>query len=238
MNRIFAFVFVCLAASYSAAQLAADDASLAAIEGNSETERQAKAVRSVELPDRNPVELKVFARLGPGPAKENSGIVKSRQHADVFWMHNDSGDEPRIYPIRINGEVYKSERYPGTPGVLIGGAINVDWEDIAVDNEGHVIVADFGNGQSDRRESAGDPGRHGAARSRGGSWLPRGARDGPEGRGRRGPRCRDAHQGGPDRMCGAGGIHAGQPYEAPGSMEKLGGEGLGKILYQFFREPI
>jgi len=153
MNRILAFVFVCLAASYLAAQPAADNASLAAIEGNSETERQAKAsVRSVELPDRNPVELKVFARLGPGPAKENSGIVKSRQHADVFWMHNDSGDEPRIYPIHINGEVYKSERYPETPGVLIGGAINVDWEDISVDSEGHVIVADFGNGRSDRRD--------------------------------------------------------------------------------------
>ena len=131
MNRILAFVFVCLAASYLAAQPAADNASLAAIEGNSETERQAKAsVRSVELPDINPVELRPFARLGPGPAKENSGIVKSCQHADVFWMHNDSADEPRIYPIHINGEVYKSERYPGTPGVLTGGAINVDWEEI------------------------------------------------------------------------------------------------------------
>ena len=35
-------------------------------------------------------------RLGDGPAEEHSGIVRSRNWADVFWMHNDTGDEPRI----------------------------------------------------------------------------------------------------------------------------------------------
>jgi hypothetical protein len=90
--------------------------------------------------------------LGEGPAKENSGIVKSRQWSDLFWMQNDSGDEPRIYPVRRDGSVYASSRYPETPGVLIGGAINVDWEDIAVDASGHVIVADIGNNGNDRRD--------------------------------------------------------------------------------------
>jgi len=92
--------------------------------------------------------------LGEGPAKENSGIVKSRQWPDVFWMHNDSGDEPRIYPVHRDGSVYASSRYPEMPGVLIGGAINVDWEDITVDASGHVIVADFGNNGNDRRDLA------------------------------------------------------------------------------------
>lgn len=91
-------------------------------------------------------------RLGDGPAEEHSGIVRSRNWSDVFWMHNDSGDEPRIYPVRRNGKVEKSEREPDNPGVDIAGAINVDWEDIAVDDRGRVIVADVGNNRNDRRD--------------------------------------------------------------------------------------
>jgi hypothetical protein len=99
-----------------------------------------------------PLQLKPSARLGKGPAAENSGIVRSRTQSDVFWMHNDSGDEPRIYPVHRDGSVYRSVREPRTPGVLIGGAINVDWEDITVDNQGQVIVADFGNNPNNRRD--------------------------------------------------------------------------------------
>lgn len=97
-------------------------------------------------------ELGVGKNLGEGPAKEHSGIVKSRNWPDLFWMHNDSGDEPRIYPVRRSGEVAKSEREPDRPGVAIAGAINVDWEDITVDERGRVIVADVGNNRNDRRD--------------------------------------------------------------------------------------
>jgi hypothetical protein len=88
--------------------------------------------------------------LGAGPRKENSGIVASRQWPGVFWMQNDSGDEPRVYAVRRDGSVYGSDRYGDITGTLIGGAINVDWEDIAVDASGHLIVADFGNNENDR----------------------------------------------------------------------------------------
>lgn len=103
-------------------------------------------------PQGKPWDLGEGRPLGAGPARENSGIVKSRQWPELYWMQNDSGDEPRIYPVRRDGTVYDSSRYPESPGVLIGGAINVDWEDIAVDASGHVIVADFGNGGNDRRD--------------------------------------------------------------------------------------
>ncbi len=107
---------------------------------------------SVQLPEQAPVKLEVHATLGAGPAKENSGIVKSRTQPDVFWMHNDSGDEPRIYPVRLDGTVHASSRAPEQSGVLIGDAINVDWEDIAVNDQNEVIVADFGNNRNDRRD--------------------------------------------------------------------------------------
>ncbi|MCA9233938.1 MAG: hypothetical protein KDA44_00605 [Planctomycetales bacterium] len=91
--------------------------------------------------------------LPPGPAKENSGIVRGRLWPDAFWMHNDSGDEPRIYPVHRDGSPFATERDNDVPpGMLIGGAINVDWEDIAADSAGHLIIADIGNNGNNRRD--------------------------------------------------------------------------------------
>ena len=52
------------------------------------------------------------------------------------------------------GRMRKSARAADAPGVLIGGVINSDWEDIAVDASGHVIVADVGNNSNGRRDLA------------------------------------------------------------------------------------
>jgi hypothetical protein len=95
---------------------------------------------------------RLVGKLPAGPATENSGIVASRNHDNVFWMQNDSGDEPRIYPVRRDASGFQSERYPDTPGVLIGGAINCDWEDIAVMADGTLVVADVGDNRNDRRD--------------------------------------------------------------------------------------
>lgn len=112
----------------------------------------AVAAEAPRLPDTAALKLNVAAQLGSGPAKENSGIVRSRTRPNLFWMQNDSGDEPRVYPIRRDGTVYQSNRAPDVPGVLIAGAVNSDWEDIAVDSDNHLIVADFGNNPNDRRD--------------------------------------------------------------------------------------
>lgn len=55
---------------------------------------------------------------------EISGIVASRKNNNVFWVHNDSGDLPRIYAIRGDGT------YLGTYNLV--GASAVDWEDMAI----------------------------------------------------------------------------------------------------------
>jgi endonuclease/exonuclease/phosphatase family metal-dependent hydrolase len=99
-----------------------------------------------------PLVLRPIAELGPGAKKEVSGIVRSRRDPTVFWTLNDSGDEPRIYPIRADGSVVKTERYPEIPGTLIAGAANSDWEDIALDASGRVIAADFGNNSNARAD--------------------------------------------------------------------------------------
>jgi hypothetical protein len=112
---------------------------------------------TLRLPRRDYVPLHLVRHLDDGPAKENSGIVKSRTHADLYWLLNDSGDEPRIYPVHATGESYlpAPEDAAGDHsklGALLDRAQNVDWEDIAVDDQGHVIVADLGNGHNDRQD--------------------------------------------------------------------------------------
>ncbi|MEZ4396456.1 MAG: hypothetical protein R3C71_06080 [Candidatus Krumholzibacteriia bacterium] len=55
---------------------------------------------------------------------EASGLAASRMNADVFWIHNDSGDSPRVFAVGPKGE------HLGAYTLL--GAKAVDWEDMAV----------------------------------------------------------------------------------------------------------
>lgn len=95
---------------------------------------------------------------------EMSGLVKSQQYEDVYWVHNDSGDSPRIFPINGEGKIlfpaflsgfYYAERTePGKqqwPGLVIELAANIDWEDITIDH-GNIYVADMGNNGNARRD--------------------------------------------------------------------------------------
>jgi hypothetical protein len=65
---------------------------------------------------------------------ENSGLLWLEGH---FWTFNDSGDEPALYQVDPeNGSVILK--------TIIRNAVNVDWEDIAMDAS-YVYVADVGN---------------------------------------------------------------------------------------------
>jgi hypothetical protein len=93
---------------------------------------------------------------------ESSGLVASRRHAGIFWTHNDSGDRPRIFAIDRNGA--KLAEY------AVEGATAVDWEDIAIDDDGRLYLGDVGNNGNDRRDLAvyvipePDPARSGPVR--------------------------------------------------------------------------
>ena len=110
---------------------------------------------NLALPKIAPVKLMPLADLeGPAGSKEVSGIIASRHWPGIYWVHNDSGDETRIYPIDRHGRLKKSARAADAPGVLISGVINSDWEDITVDASGNVIIADVGNNSNGRRDLA------------------------------------------------------------------------------------
>jgi hypothetical protein len=113
-------------------------------------------------------ELDTLAQLTHPPLAEVSGIARSRTYDGVYWVHNDSGDEPRVFAVRADGAVivppylagdFAANGSPGTsngdkpawPGITVLGASNVDWEDIALD-DGTLYIADMGNNGNARRD--------------------------------------------------------------------------------------
>ena len=83
-------------------------------------------------------------RITYGPISESSGIARSRQFADCYWTHNDSGDSARIFAIQADGKLIRQVR--------ITGARNRDWEDIAIDGDGHLYIGAFGNNSAKRTD--------------------------------------------------------------------------------------
>jgi hypothetical protein len=80
---------------------------------------------------------------------ELSGIAASRRNPGVLYVHNDSGDTPRIYAINEKAQLL------GT--CHIEGAKARDWEDIAVGpgpdpNRHYLYLGDIGDNQSKRPE--------------------------------------------------------------------------------------
>jgi len=104
------------------------------------------------LPEIDPVELQPYAKIDFPEVREASGLVKSRLWEGVFWTHNDSGDEARIFPIKKDGTVIKPEWMSDYKGIQIPDAVNVDWECIATDNKGHLYIGDIGNNSNTRRD--------------------------------------------------------------------------------------
>src|SRR4051794_23165007 len=56
--------------------------------------------------------------------KEVSGVVQSRAHPNVLWVHNDSGDTARMFAIQRNGTMIRE--------YALAGADAIDWEDVAL----------------------------------------------------------------------------------------------------------
>jgi len=106
----------------------------------------------IVLPEIEPVELQPYARIDFPAVKEASGLVKSRLWEDVFWTHNDSGDEARIFPIKKDGTILKPDWMRDYKGIQIPDAVNVDWECIATDDKGHLYIGDIGNNSNTRRD--------------------------------------------------------------------------------------
>jgi hypothetical protein len=80
--------------------------------------------------------LEPMGRFDARAIPEASGIVKSRRHPGIFWVHNDSGNAPLLFAVRSDGRIVRRFRL---------AIPNLDWEDIATDDQGHLYLGDIGN---------------------------------------------------------------------------------------------
>ena len=76
-------------------------------------------------------------RLGTHYVREESGVVASRTYPGIFWMVSDSGNPARINAVDWSGATKRVFE--------VSGAINRDWEDIAIDGSGHLWIGDIGD---------------------------------------------------------------------------------------------
>jgi hypothetical protein len=80
--------------------------------------------------------LEPLGRFDHQRIPESSGIVKSRRYPGIYWVHNDSGNPPLLFAVRADGQIVRQFRLD---------VPNIDWEDITIDDEGHLYIGDIGN---------------------------------------------------------------------------------------------
>lgn len=76
---------------------------------------------------------------------ESSGIAASRNHPGHLWIHNDSGDEPRLFLIDPSGHVKAV--------VQLLDAAATDWEDMCsfeLDGRNYLLIGDIGDNNRQR----------------------------------------------------------------------------------------
>lgn len=92
--------------------------------------------------------VRLVGHIADSRITESSGLAASRRHPGVFWTHNDGGGSKRQVLFAMTREGQALGAFPVTD-VFIG-----DWEDIALDDRGHLYLADTGNNDRLRREVA------------------------------------------------------------------------------------
>lgn len=70
-----------------------------------------------------PSQSEIVAKLADTRIKESSGLARSMRHEGIFWTMNDSGGEPCVFAIDLQGRTRAKVR--------VADAVNFDWEDLA-----------------------------------------------------------------------------------------------------------
>lgn len=86
-----------------------------------------------------------MGELGDKDMDEVSGMVASRAYPGFFWVHNDSGDEPRLFLIDQAGDIKGR--------IHLATVQHRDWEDIAIGpgpefGKDYIYVAEIGDNEA------------------------------------------------------------------------------------------
>ncbi|WP_428667894.1 hypothetical protein [Runella sp.] len=79
----------------------------------------------------------------PPELRETSGLALGKE-ARTFWTHNDGDNPAELYEVNDTGKVKMVLKLPQFK--------NIDWEDLAQDNKGHLYIADLGNNTNQRKD--------------------------------------------------------------------------------------
>jgi hypothetical protein len=90
-----------------------------------------------------PSEYKIeqIGKMAKEEVQESSGLALAEDNN--LWTHADGGNQPVLYKINRAGELLQTVEIPYTT--------NLDWEDLAKDDKGHIYIGDFGNNENKRR---------------------------------------------------------------------------------------
>ena len=93
----------------------------------------------------------MLGRIADPAVNESSGLAASRRNPGLLWTHNDSGDEPLLYCLDLQGRSCGVWR--------VTGAEAFDWEDMAAGpgpgaraGEPHLYLGDIGDNIDQRTE--------------------------------------------------------------------------------------
>lgn len=73
-------------------------------------------------------------RMNYRDISESSGLAVSLQYDDVMWTHNDSRNAADLFAVTRRGRLIRHYQVPG--------AVNNDWEDISLDDQGNLYIFD------------------------------------------------------------------------------------------------
>jgi hypothetical protein len=85
--------------------------------------------------------LREAGRLSDPRIKEASALEQSLRFPGVYWTVSDSGNPAHLYAVDRVGKVLAT--------YSVTGAVNLDWECLAIDKQGRLFICDVGNNEID-----------------------------------------------------------------------------------------
>lgn len=107
---------------------------------------------TISAPNTEPLVLSIFAEFDKRYVPECSALVKCTKRTNTFWTISDSGGPPKLFAMQESGEIVMPAAHRSNySGISVTGTRNLDWECLAVDESGNLIIGDVGNNLSNRR---------------------------------------------------------------------------------------
>lgn len=98
------------------------------------------------VPEPDITTTRGFEKLAnlPNEVEESSGLVALPQQG-LYLTHNDAGNKPYLYKLNEEGQLIETIKLD---------LKNKDWEDLTMDDQGNIYIADTGNNNNNRRDLA------------------------------------------------------------------------------------